>query len=94
MTAAEYARLDHFTIFTFTCLILAPIMKAGQNIILRAVRKINSKTMSCYSNPFLGICCGLYLILSGKGMGFTDLLWKDHTLLCLFIFLGTVNVMQ
>ena len=94
ITAAEYAKLDHFSIISFTCLVLAPVMKASQNIILRAVRKINSKTMSCYSNPFLAISCGGYLILSGKGMGFTDLLWQDHTLLCLFIFLGSINVMQ
>ena len=93
-TAAEYARFDHFSYLAFICLMLAPIMKAAQNIILRKVRKINSKTMSCYSNPFLGITCGLYLMFSGRGMGFTDLLWKDHTLLALFIFLGSINVMQ
>jgi drug/metabolite transporter (DMT)-like permease len=94
MTAAEYARLDHFSVLAFICLVSAPIMKAAQNIILRAVRKINSKTMSCYSNPFLGLCCGIYLLASGKGMDFTNLLWEDHTLLILFIFLGSINVFQ
>lgn len=94
MTSAEYARIDHFSKYAFICLVLAPIFKASQNIILRKVRKINSKTMSCYSNPFLGISCFIYLMVSGKGMDFTDLLWKDHTLLCLFIFLGSINVMQ
>jgi len=94
MTAQEYARVDHFSYLAFCCLVLAPIAKASQNIILRAVKKINSKTMSCYSNPFLGIACGTYLISSGKGMSFTNLLWQDHSLLCLFIFLGSINVMQ
>lgn len=57
----EFAKIDHFSTIAFLCLIMAPTLKASQNILLRSMRKMNSDSLSCYTNP-TGVIFALVLM--------------------------------
>ena len=67
----EHARSDHYNTFDFHCMLFIPIATAFQNILLKKMSGgMHPNTLSCYQNPFLGICCFAVIYFSGAETGF------------------------
>ena len=95
ISSKDYAKVDHFSVLAFSLICSAPVCKAGQNVLLRVMRKMKAETVSCYINPFTALISYLGMVAFGVDTSYIFIIltskWKT---VVIFIFIGCVNVIQ
>ena len=95
ISSKDFAQVDHFSILAFSLICLAPVCKAGQNVLLRVMRKMKAETVSCYINPFTALVSFLGMVIFGIDTSYIYVILTSRAkTVVIFVFIGCVNVMQ
>ena len=87
--SVQYSREDHITLLPLMCLCINPLIGGFNNTLLRRLRKLDSKTISCYACPFSFLTAFLVCKYQGLDLGFFPKLFLNPYHVLMFAFIGS-----